>query len=130
MAVIRLHLRGGEEQEDGVRRYAPGDSVSGTAEVVPDREGRCNGVVARLAWRTTGRGFVERGTAGDELLYSGPLAQGAPLLRDFSLTLPEAPWSYAGHYVSVVWEVTVTVDVPWSPDLTWSQQIVVRPASK
>ena len=128
MAVIQLELRGGTD-EGGVRRYAPGETLVGMAEVTPDREGRCNGVVARLAWRTEGRGEVERGTASEELLYSGDLALGVPLVRDFSLAVPDAPWSYAGRYVSVVWEVTVLVDVPWARDLASSERIIVRPAA-
>ena len=50
-----------------------------------------------------------------------------PLMRDFSFTAPQAPWSYAGHHISIIWEVTVTVDIPWSPDAAWSERIILRP---
>jgi hypothetical protein len=31
-------------------------------------------------------------------------------VRNFSFTVPQQPWSYAGHYLNMMWRVAVVVE--------------------
>jgi hypothetical protein len=61
-----------------------------------------------------------------------PLAQGnlttnTAVAQAFSLDLPREPWSLAGYYVNVVWDVAVIVDIPLGTDLEATQSFIVAP---
>ena len=46
----------------------------------------------------------------------------------FHLVVPDQPWSYAGHYVSIVWALEAMIDLPWSRDLRERMPVVIAPA--
>jgi hypothetical protein len=49
------------------------------------------------------------------------------LVQSFALTVPDAPWSYAGHYVNIVWRVLIVVDIRFGRDIRHDEPIVVAP---
>jgi hypothetical protein len=125
--TIQLDLHVGEVDADGVPRYAPGDEARGRVTVFPGADLRCNHLYVRAQWRTEGRGDRDEGRGNAVDLFQGTLSAGQPASYDFRLPLPAEPWSYAGHYINIVWELVAEVDVPLAPDLRARQTIVVAP---
>jgi hypothetical protein len=103
---IDLALQGGEV-ENGRRCYEPGSTVQGWTRLTPHAPVDCHKVAARLEWHTAGRGEPDQECADEVNLWSGRLS--GPLVRDFTLTVPQQPWSYAGHYINIMWMVRVVV---------------------
>ncbi len=111
-------------------RFAPGETVAGTVHVLTDQSVKCRHLHVRLGWHTEGRGGRDAKTVAEVDLYQGQIEPNMPLSRPFQLELPESPWSYAGHYVSILWDVTAQIDVPWARDVTASVPIVLAPAPR
>ena len=122
---IELTLQGGEIQDNG-RRCDPGSTLQGWARLTPEGTANCRRVVARLEWHTEGTGDRDDGCIGEVELATGPLA--GPLIQSFTLTVPQQPWSYTGHYINIIWQVSVVVDIPLGLDITAEERIVVAPA--
>ena len=55
------------------------------------------------------------------------LRAGTPVHYSFRFTLPNGPWSYAGHYVNIIWEVDVSIDLALARDLRDQQPFVLAP---
>jgi hypothetical protein len=115
------------EAEGGVPRFEPNQVLQGSVQVTPDRDLTCKHIYARLKWHTEGRGDRDDGTAGELDLYQGALRAGTPSYHTFHFTLPESPWSYAGRYVSIIWELEVSLDVPWQVDPKRSIPFIMAP---
>src|SRR3712207_5153293 len=118
-AFIEITLHGGEtveEDVDDLQRYVPGGTVRGSIRVTADADVSCKHLWARLQWHTEGRGDRDEGGVAEQDLFQGKLPARVPTSYDFAFTLPHEPWSYAGHLVSVVWEIAVSLDVPWGVD--------------
>src|SRR4051812_33816933 len=99
MAVrFDVRLRGGQPDGD-VLRFAPGDEITGSAEIVSDTDLFCNHLYLRLQWHTEGRGDCDEGTVEQLDIVQGTLSAGVPVTQEFSFRLPDLPWSYAGQYV-------------------------------
>ena len=125
-AEIQVELGGGTP-EDGLQRYEPGAEIWGLLQVAVDSEVKCNHLRVHLQWHTEGRGDRDEGRIAEDDVFQGVLTPGPPFTREFRFLLPLEPWSYAGHYVNIVWEIAVDVDVPWSKNPRHSQPFVVRP---
>jgi hypothetical protein len=121
---IELALQGGEV-ENGGRRYEPSSPVHGSARLTPHGTVECRRVVARLEWHTEGSGDRDRECVDEVELVKVSLSE--PLVRRFTLTVPQQPWSYAGHYINIIWQVRVIVDIPFAPDISSEEPIVVAP---
>jgi hypothetical protein len=122
---IELALKGGEV-ENGRRCYEPGLAVHGSSRLTPHGTVDCRRVVARLEWHTEGRGDRDQACADEvELVVRGPLSE--PLVQCFTLTVPRQPWTYAGHYIDIIWQVRVIVDIPFALDISNEESIVVAP---
>jgi hypothetical protein len=128
---IELALQGGEV-ENGRRCYEPGSTIQGWTRLRPHGPVDCRRVVARLEWHTEGRGDHDHECAEEFELTSGRLS--GPLVRNFTLTAPQQPWSYAGHYINTMWRVLIVVVViPLGPpdifsdDPSEDEPIVVAP---
>jgi hypothetical protein len=127
MAVaFEVRLSGGQSEGD-LRRYDPGEEISGTVTILPDSDLRCNHLYVRLQWHTEGRGDRDEGTIAEDDTYQGTLTPSAPISHDFRFTLPLGPWSYAGHYVSIIWAIQVSIDVPVARDPMFHQPFVLAP---
>jgi len=125
-AQIHVTLEGGRF-ESGAWHYLPGQPVSGTVEVRPLGNLKCNHLYVRLQWHTEGRGTRDEGRIGELDVFQGQLSAGLNTSYPFHMVLPQEPWSYAGHYVNIVWEVFVEIDVPWAVNARHSQPLVMAP---
>jgi hypothetical protein len=123
---IKITIRGGRD-EGGVRAFKPGDLVQGSIQITPDQDAKCKHLYVRLRWHTEGRGDRDDGVAAEGDLYQGDLKSGVPFYQRFHLKLPESPWSYAGMLVNIVWEVEVTLDLPWAKDPKEILPIIMAP---
>ncbi|MBI3243992.1 MAG: hypothetical protein HYZ49_17050 [Chloroflexi bacterium] len=128
-ATIQISLSGGEAEGEWMR-FEPGSVLQGTAQIVPQGDIRCNHVYVRLQWHTEGRGTRNEGRVGEIDMAQGTLAANTPLSQNFHFTLPKEPWSYAGHYINIVWEVVVNIDIPLAPDLNFSQPFILAPGRR
>lgn len=108
-----------------------GDTISGSVEVGVDRDVDRQKLVAKLLWKTHGRGNSDE-AAFDELeLYTGPWSSGEHHTYPFQLTLPEeGPYTYRGEYLNVDWYVEARSDIPWARDPRTSQDFLVRPGDR
>jgi hypothetical protein len=123
---IEVTLRGGE-LEGGSRCYEPGSMVQGWLRLTPREDVKCDRVLVRLEWHTEGRGDGDRDCVAEIGLAVAGLTADTSVIRDFNLTLPKDPWSYAGHYINVIWEVIVVLDISFARDVIRKEQIVVVP---
>jgi hypothetical protein len=111
----------------GFPRYKPESHVGGTATIFPDSDVNCKHLYIRLIWHTEGRGTRFRQIVQETDVYQGDLQSGMPRSFDFQFALPESPWSYEGHYISVVWGVEVQIDVSWTKDPMMVGNFLLQP---
>ena len=124
--VITLH---GGDFDGNWQRFEPGGTVSGTVQIVPDSDLRANHVWVRAQWHTEGRGDRDEVRVAALDVFQGTLTAQTPVTFSFSFTLPGEPWSYAGHYINILWEIVAEIDVPMAPDLRKSQLFILAPRS-
>ena len=125
-AAIQISLRGGEAA-GGLQRFDPGSRLDGVAQLLPDGNIRAKNTVVRLAWHTEGRGDRDSGIAAQVEIGQGNLTANVPVTQSFAFNLPAEPWSFAGHYINIIWEVQVVVDVPMGLDLHAEQPFILAP---
>ena len=125
-AAIEIILHGGEAEE-GLRRYLTGQELTCIVCVTPDDDVRCNHLLVRLQWHTEGRGDRDETIVSTADLYQGTLGGGVPGDYSFRFPLPREPWSYAGHYINIVWAIDVDIDVPWSRNPRHQQHFILAP---
>ena len=107
--------------QDRKEAYRPGETVRGAAYWTLN--GEPESVEVRLFWRTEGKG-----TSDTEIVASKVFENPARTdRRDFALTLPDGPYSYAGKLIAILWSVEVVAE----PDSQAGRQdIVVSPSGK
>jgi hypothetical protein len=110
--------------------FRPGDFIQGSVQVTSSEDLNCRHLFARLRWLTEGRGDTDRGLAGEEDLFQGELRAGVPFYQRFHFTAPGEPWSYSGHYVNIVWEVEVSIDLPMARDPRSSARFILAPEAR
>ncbi len=123
---IEINLHGGEPVLD-MRRYRPGEVVSGDVVIYPNKEIDARHIYIRLLWHTAGRGTKFEQKEEELDVYQGTLMAGMPSNYSFQFTIPEQPWSYEGHYIKVIWKVEVSIDLSWARDPNQEQMILVEP---
>lgn len=115
------------DMSTGSPRFAPGTLLKGRVDVLSDKDVNCRSVELWVEWRTQGRGDRNSEKLPAQTLYSGAIIGGTPLYENFTFQLPNEPWSYSGHYVSIIWEVKVKLNVAFGGDAEASQAFVMRP---
>ncbi|MCP3982084.1 MAG: hypothetical protein GY716_22490 [bacterium] len=104
---------------DSRTAFRPGETVSGSAHWTLRKE--ADWLEVRLLWYTDGKGDRDTETV-DRRTVTRPHAEGS---HEFSLRLPEGPYSHHGRYVSILWAVelvahrhrnAVRVDLVLDPD--------------
>ncbi|MEP7359402.1 MAG: hypothetical protein ABI847_19280 [Anaerolineales bacterium] len=125
-AAIQVSLRGGEALA-GMMRFDPGSRLEGVVQILPDSNIRAKKTTVELAWHTEGRGDTDSGSAGQIEIAQGNLVANTPVVQSFAFNLPAAPWSFAGHYVNIIWQVKVVVDIPLGADLHAEQPFILAP---
>jgi hypothetical protein len=126
-ADIRITLSGGEPV-GGALRFDPGGTMQVAVQIVPQDTINAKQAKAVVEWHTEGRGDQDSGIALEVPLAQGSLAAGMPIQQTFNVVLPKEPWSYAGHYINIIWLLKVTIDIPFSPDINAAQPFVLAPA--
>ncbi|MFO7684215.1 MAG: hypothetical protein R6X34_29650 [Chloroflexota bacterium] len=116
-----------EEYAGSDALFQPGSWLKGRATIFTDSDINCKQVTAQLIWHTEGRGTRFQEKVENVALHKGALRAGLPNSFEFEFLLPNDPWSYEGHYVSIVWEIMVDIDVAWGVDIRGSTQFVMRP---
>jgi hypothetical protein len=125
-ADVRFVLEG-EVERDGLMVYPPGATVTGRFELMPNRDLECRHLLLQLEWHTEGRGDRDGKVIEEADLFQGVLTAGVSIGEDFVFTLPDQPWSYAGHYVNIVWAVSIKIDIPRAKDVNASQPFIMTP---
>lgn len=87
------------ELADGRTAYRPGETLHGRVRWQLDHRPREMEVA--LFWHTEGKGTTDSRVA-DRELWEEPGARGE---REFAFTLPDAPHSFSGRLISLVWGV-------------------------
>lgn len=116
-----------DEDSFGMPLCRPGGMLRGTVIIYPDSDVNCKQMTARLIWHTEGRGTRYRQVVEEKDLFQGTLRMSMPRTFDFEFMLPDDPWSYEGHYVSVVWAIEVQIDVPWARDVKNTANFILAP---
>lgn len=89
------------QTKDGGSWFKPGELVEGRAAWTTEED--VEAVEVRLFWYTTGKGTrdveVVRTLRSDEPGTSGH--------RDFSIRLPEGPYSFSGKLITLAWAIEI-----------------------
>ncbi len=102
--------------DDAERTRVPGEAVPGRVEVEADEAATCDGLHARVAWKTAGDANEATGGGPPALLGTGEWKAGDRLSFPFSLTVPSGPPTYEGRHFSVIWAVRADADLSWAFD--------------
>jgi hypothetical protein len=128
MAGVKFNISlMGEAYDVGYISFQPNETIRGTLSVFPEEDLECKHLYVRLLWHTEGRGTTYINTVEEFDLYQGTLRNGLPSSYEFTFTLPDQPWSYSGHYISIVWKVEAQVDLAWAKDPKEAAVFVLRP---
>ncbi len=127
MTTLEITLKNGE-QSGMVKQFQPEQTVSGTLLVIPDKDLKCRHLYVRARWHTEGRGDRDSGIGAEVDLFQGTLKAGMPTEYQFELTLPREPWSYAGHFINILWEIEAVIDLRLAKDPRTAVEIVMSPA--
>lgn len=125
-ADILINLRG-KPTYGGVMWFPPGVTLQGNVQVIANTNVNCRQLSVSLLWTTQGKGTRDMAAIGEQIIYRGMLSAGTPLYQEFAFPLPLYPWSYSGHYVSIVWQILVKLDVPWGSDPTGRAVFILHP---
>lgn len=123
---IDIQMSGGESTY-AAPLFRPGDTLKGTVTIYPNENVSCRSIEIHLKWQTEGRGTRYEEVIEEVKVFEGELQQSMPASYDFRFVLPNEPWSYEGHYVSVVWGVFVKIDVPRAKDIHQTANFVLQP---
>lgn len=85
------------ELNDDRQAFEPGEELAGNASWGSDK--RIDRLELRLFWFTRGKGIEDAGMA-QTLRFEQPLPQET---RAFQFQLPDAPYSFSGQLISLVW---------------------------
>jgi len=89
--------------DGGKTAYLPGEAVSGSVRW--QFEQRVDRMELRLFWYTRGKGTRDVGIAASQTIEA-PQPEGN---QSFSLALPEAPYSFSGRLISLLWSLELVI---------------------
>ncbi len=110
--------------------YLPGESISGSIQITPQDALKCRHLYTRLCWHTEGRGDTDKQVIAEQDLHQGELRAGVPFYSRFQFRLPSQPWSYSGHYVNIIWEVEVVIDLAMTRDPREGLRFILAPSAR
>jgi hypothetical protein len=126
-ADFQWNVRGGERLEAGLR-IAPGGMLEGSLTVTPQSDVTCKALRIRLGWHTKSRGNRVNRVVTESNVFNGVLPVGQPATFAFQFQMPLEPWSYTGHYVSIVWELVAEIEQSFMLNPKSVLPIILRPA--
>ncbi len=91
------------ETEAGKTSYCPGEEVRGTVRWQMERQAQA--LEVRLFWYTRGKGTRDSSVLESKRIES-PVLEGS---EEFSFVFPDAPYSFSGKLISVVWAIELVV---------------------
>lgn len=97
---MSLHI----EIERNRTAFEPGEELTGTAGWTLDKPPRS--VELRLFWFTRGKGTEDAGVV-ETVRFDQPMLEET---RSFRLRLPDAPYSFSGKLISLVWALELVAD--------------------
>lgn len=107
--------------QDNRTEFSPGETITGTVSwEVADRPTKAE---LNLIWGTRGKGTQDLGIAHTET-FSDPQARDS---RPFRIKLPDAPYSFSGQLISLIWTLELNLD---PGDQCQTVEIVIAPAGK
>jgi hypothetical protein len=114
----------------GMKQFEPGTSLTGRVDLMLDGDINCRSLEVWVEWHTHGRGDRDTGKFQPLVLHEGKLLRSSSSYFPFTLALPHEPWSYAGHYINILWLVMAKIDIPRASDINAEVPFVLRPALK
>jgi hypothetical protein len=87
------------DTSDGRTWFKPGELIEGRASWYLEEE--VDAIEVRLFWYTSGKGSQDVGVVR-VLRTEGPETSGS---RDFSIRVPEAPYSFSGKLITLAWAI-------------------------
>lgn len=129
-AQINIQIENGEEIGGGLRRFDPASNIKGQINIMPEKNFNARAVELYVQWHTEGRGDQDKGSTPPIQLYTGQLNNGMPVYYPFDMLLPLEPWSYSGHYINIIWNLVVKIDIPRAKDVLGMVPFVLYPAAK
>ncbi|HOT08744.1 MAG TPA: hypothetical protein PK710_03185 [Polyangiaceae bacterium] len=106
---------------------SPGETISGTIDVVANASCRCDALTAHLSWKTSGKGDTDSEKVDVVPLGTFEWKRGESYQYPFSFLAPTGPVSYQGLIVHVNWFVEARADVPWAIDPRASETLLLVP---
>jgi hypothetical protein len=98
MPQLQIQLAGGRAT------FSPGDTLTGTAtwelEATPQK------AELHLVWHTQGKGTRDI-TVVQTTAFSQPQARDT---RPFTIPLPDAPYTFSGQLISLIWNLELSLD--------------------
>ncbi|MBP7999033.1 MAG: hypothetical protein KA314_06680 [Chloroflexi bacterium] len=125
-AQINIGLANGLSVGEGWL-FRPGDVVKGSTSITALESMNCRSVYIVLQWRTRGRGSTHIQVVQRVDVHQGEIKTDWPLSFNFEFVLPNEPWSYTGHYINIVWELLVGIDLSWQSDPMQTATLIVLP---
>lgn len=92
------------EVRDKRADFRPGETINVTALWALSAPPRS--LEARLCWFTRGKGTVDAGVVNTQLVPNPGLAGE----HSFAFTLPDAPYSFSGKLISLIWAVELVAE--------------------
>ena len=86
-------------------RFRPGEAVAGRVLWILDEPEKVEAVEVRLFWYTEGKGTQDVAVV-DKRRFNHPARREQ---REFSFTLPAAPYSFSGKLISLLWALEAVV---------------------
>lgn len=118
-ATINVLLHGGQI-------FHPGQQIKGSVQIWPNQMNlKSRKIELKLEWFTEGKGdrdgeVIEKKELNfDE--FKGMAAD------EFRFMLPNEPWSYTGHYINIIWSVTVHIHVPLRKGVKHEHRFILHP---
>lgn len=125
-ASFEIEVRGGE-MEGSLVRFRPGEALQGSVRITPIGDIQARHVYLRLQWHTEGRGDRDQAVVAEQDVFQGLLKDGTPTYYSFHFKLPDHPWSYAGHYINIIWEVAASIDLALARDPSAQEVFLLVP---
>jgi hypothetical protein len=108
--------------------YHGGDTVSGTARVVVNKNLTSRGITLSHFWKTHGRGNTNTGEVHEKILASdAQLVAGETFSFPFSFEANLEPITYHGKLINIDHFVKIQVDVPWARDPKMESEYILLP---
>lgn len=124
---VTFDLDNPRDYQRQIAMYRPGDTVSGTVQILTQSNVNADRVEIGLIWRTQGRGTVDQSIVATLAEPISSIMPGVPATVRFRLQLTPYPWSYSGNLITIVWSVVAKVPIGRRKSIDGEVPIIVSP---